>query len=235
MEVRLGRRRNAGVHHNAQRKVGALMARRAGKLLAVSGMDGAGKSRLIRSLAERFRRRGLVVRVREPGSLEEWDTILELASAGYAVLPRSAERISVALNVGRLRVLQELIRTYIVKTDILITARCPLDWAVIGAAFGSPLTHEVRLARAALALMPIKPTIVWLETSAQTALKRIALRGRRRDIREKTCRCVAMERLYPLVIEELPYAVVRLDAEQPARALAETAFRELQHRYQLGR
>jgi dTMP kinase len=188
-----------------------------GALIAIEGIDGAGKSTLQKLLGERWRRRGLRVVVRrEPADAELGAEAQRqgaddpLAGALYFTLDRALVRSSVdrAIASGAI-VLQD--RSY----------HSTLAYQ------GSALSTDVRLA---LFLLQVRVTpepdrVLWLDLPPAMALARIHRRGRRTSPLERRATLDRVRRAYRGMARSPKW--IRLDATQPAEEIAAAADRAL--------
>jgi dTMP kinase len=194
--------------------------RRRGRLVAIEGIDGAGKSTLVRALARELRRRGRSVRTRR----EPADRALgALAQRAGAVDPWTG---AIYFTVDRFRARPALERD-LARHDLVVTDR----------SFYSTLAYQgstlPRAARARLEelqrLATIVPDqVVLLELSAAEAKRR---RGRRATARTPLERDALQRRVaeeYKRMARSGRWIVV--DAGQPVARIA----REVAHRL-LGR
>jgi dTMP kinase len=183
---------------------------RAGKLVALEGIDGSGKSTLARSVATRLRRRGLVVVVRREPADRALSRIAQAASvrdpwtgAVYFMLDRSLARP----NLER-----DLRRASVVVTDRSLYSTLAYQGSALPAG-------AVRRLEELGARVTVRPDlVVLLELSPADALSRLGRRGRLRGPLEGRRTLTRVAARYRRLARRGGWLV--LDARRPVPELA---------------
>jgi dTMP kinase len=188
-----------------------------GLLVAIEGIDGAGKSTFTRALAGAARRRGLSVRIRREPADRRLGAIAQSASVGdpwtgaiYFTVDRFLARPAVARDLGRY--------------DLVVQDRSLYSTlAYQGSALPAADQHRLEAIEAASAIVPDR--VVLLDLPAPAALARLDGRGRRRQPLERRRTLARVARAYRALARRHRWIV--LDAREPPRALLELALSRL--------
>lgn len=193
---------------------------RRGRLVAIEGIDGTGKSTLARRLAIRWRRRGHVVRlVREPAHPDlarfagQASTRDPWGSALLFTLDRALLRDSIAALLEH--------GTWVVQDRSYFSTL-----AYQGSALAPSRRRWLVAAQRAAALDP--DLVIWLDLPVAEALSRIGRRASTRSLLETRRTLDRAQRAYRRLARSPRW--VRLDATQPRERLvgaAERAMRSL--------
>lgn len=187
--------------------------RHRGRLIALEGIDGTGKSTLQHRLAVRLRRDGFRV------ALWHEPTDPELGRQAQAVAPTDPAAAAVGFTLDRLlarpRLLEQLRSNDVVVADRSFYSTLAYQ--------GSALPRAARLALAALQRSATIPPdrVLWLSLPPERALSRVGARGRRRSPLERRRTLERVARAYKGFARSPRWRT--LDAELSPVALAESA------------
>ncbi|WP_280413675.1 dTMP kinase [Nocardia asiatica] len=200
-------------------------------LLAVSGLDGSGKSTLVRKVVDDLSAVGKSAAAIKVPDLYTWSLLEELGrdDEPYAPYAFDADRISLALNLERFSRLRDLLTSQPAETDFLVIDRFLLDWAAVGRAFGSG-EHELVLLRGIARLMKLPVLSFFIEVSPAVADKRITDRGRTGDPREGLHYLTRAYECYWTMIESPQFDPHILDGELPPKDLSAAVLSHLRDR-----
>lgn len=141
-----------------------------GLLIAVEGIDGAGKTTLARALGEGFRRAGIPVTVSKEPTQGPWGSILRASAADGRLTPEEELRY---LLLDREQHVQQLINPALHNDEVVILDRYyPSNVAYQGAA---GLNVDDLLAKNAFA--PVPDVVLVLDLDPSEGLRRIRARG----------------------------------------------------------
>jgi dTMP kinase len=185
------------------------MRRRAGLLIAVEGIDGTGKSTLVRALARTLRSQGATVyTAAEPGKSSHARQALRVGESDpwRAAILFTQDRL-----IGRVRVERWLRRRCIVIQDRSL-------WSTIayqGSRMSPAHRRKLRALQEWVALRPDRTLL--LSLSPRTALGRLARRGGPRASMERLSTLRRVDKAYHSLAKEGGWII--LDAERPPRDL----------------
>jgi dTMP kinase len=184
-----------------------------GVLLALEGIDGAGKSSLQRTLARSLRRKGWSVRVRR----EPADARLGAAAQRRGVSDPFASAILFTLDraQARPRIESDLARGRIVLLDRSFYSTL----AYQGSALDPAARAAIGRLQRSVALRPDR--VLWLDLPVDAALARLPGRGRARAPLERRAILERVRRAYRALAEAPRW--IRLDARSPPDVLAREA------------
>jgi dTMP kinase len=190
---------------------------RAGRLVALEGIDGAGKSTLQTALVTRLRHRGWKVgRWREP-------TRVALGRTAQALAPTDPEGAAIHFTLDRLLSRPRLERL-LARNDVVLSDRSFYSTlAYQGSAL--PAAGSRRLERLQRAVARVPDRVLWLELPPAEALRRVGGRGRARAPLERRETLQRVDRAYRRFSAGRGW--VRLDAREPSGELADAAARAL--------
>lgn len=194
--------------------------KRLGLLVALEGIDGSGKSTLIRRLASRLRRRGYSVRLRREPSHPELGKRAERAAATD---PWTG---AVYFTLDRWVALPGL-RADLPRFDILLTDR----------SFYSTLAYQgSRLSIASRRriegwtdTVTVRPDLViWIRLPPSEAIRRLKARSSKRAPLEEARRLREVDRAYERLAKR--YRFVRLDGQGPLEETLDRALTAIEER-----
>jgi dTMP kinase len=191
--------------------------KRRGRLVALEGIDGAGKSTLIRSLSRSLARRGLrVARWKEPVDAE----LGSLAQRAGAADPWTA---AVYFTLDRF-LARPALEAQLDRCDVVLSDRTFYSTLAYQ---GSGMSARARQRLTALSLdaSVVPDVVLLLELPAPEALRRVGRRGRPRAPLERQRLLERVARRYDALARQEGW--VRLDAAQPPSTLARTALAAL--------
>jgi dTMP kinase len=191
--------------------------RREGRLVALEGVDGVGKSTLRHALAVRLRQRGWKVGLwREP-------TRASLGRTAQALGPTDPIGAAIHFTLDRLLARPRLGKL-LVRNDIVLSDR----------SFYSTLAYQgnalrpsefARLERLQRAVARVPDRVLWLDLPADESLCRVGGRGRARAPLERRATLRAVAASYRELSADRSW--VRLDARRSPRELADTTAQQL--------
>lgn len=180
---------------------------RRGLLVALEGIDGAGKSTLQRALAAALRRRGLSVRCRREPADRRLGALAQTASVDDAWTG------AVYFTVDRYRARPQLERD-LRRYDVVLTDRSYFSTLAYQ---GSALTSADRRRLASLERAATVPPdrVLLLDLPPVVSLRRVGTRTARRDPLERRATLERVAREYRRLAREARWTV--LDARRPVR------------------
>jgi dTMP kinase len=191
--------------------------RRGGRLVALEGIDGVGKSTLRRALAARLRRRGWKVGLwREP-------TRASLGRTAQALGPTDPVGAAIHFTLDRLLARPRL-EKLLLGNDIVLSDRSFYSTlAYQGGAL--PPSELARLERLQRAVARVPDRVLWLDLPPVDSLRRVGGRGRARAPLERRATLRAVAASYRRLSADRSW--VRLDARRAPRELADAAAEQL--------
>jgi dTMP kinase len=188
-----------------------------GRLVALEGIDGAGKSTLQRAVAQRLRRRGWrVARWREP-------TRVGLGRTAQQLGPTDPIGAAIHFTLDRLLSRPRLERL-LQRNDVVLSDRSFYSTlAYQGSAL--PPSEFLRLERLQREVARVPDRVLWLDLAPAEALRRVGGRGRGRAPLERRATLRRVDRAYRRLSAGRGW--VRLDARQHPREVADDAVRAL--------
>ena len=194
-----------------------MKAIRRGRLVALEGIDGVGKTRVLGSLRRRLADRGLSVRTwKEPSrKLEE---ILRRRD-----LSRDPGALALLFTTDRLVRRPELERL-LSRSDIVLSDRSFFSTlAYQGPGLSSPARQDLERMQRELARAP--DLVLWLDLPVSVALRRIQGRSRTRSTFESGPNLERTRRAYQALARDPRNRFVRLDASRTPGETAEDAWK----------
>lgn len=188
-------------------------------LLAIEGIDGAGKSKLVEGLQRRLRKEGYrVARWKEPST-----TALGRAAKFFAGQDPSQSALLFTLDrAGQRDLLERTLRRY----DVVLSDRSYYSTlAYQASALGPRERSELLRLQRALARPPDR--VLWLDLPPEAALARVARRGAPRFSLERLEVLSRAARAYAEFASREPRRFIRLDARRPADEVLEAACQRL--------
>lgn len=188
-----------------------------GRLVALEGIDGVGKSTLQRAVAGRLRRRGWKVALwREP-------TRASLGRTAQALGPTDPIGAAIHFTLDRL-LSRPRLEARLARYDLVLSDR---SFHSTLAYQGSTLSHAEarRLARLQRAVAHVPDRVLWLDLPPEVALRRVGGRGRARAPLERRATLRRVAGAYRRFSRGREW--VRLDARRSRSELAEEATRDL--------
>jgi dTMP kinase len=180
------------------------------RLIALSGLDGSGKTTLAHALLGSLTEDG--IRAEEltmgPSRVWRWTEILGDLDPSLARL-FSAERCALALNFERFEFALGHLLPALALNDCVIAQRFALDWAATGRAFGAP-EFEVPVIQAFLKLTAAPVLMVYIDVPPHVADERLRRRGRSSSNREHINALMRTHRAYEELLDHFP-DTMRLD------------------------
>ncbi len=157
---------------------------RRGRLITIEGVDGAGKSTLVRALADEIARRGVAVTVlREPGGVQAAERIRELVSDPEATIGARAEALLYA--AARAQLVDEALTPLLAAGGLVLLDRF-VDSSLAYQGAGRGLGIEAVRAINEFAIGGIAPDrTLLLDVDPATARARSAARGAPADRLER--------------------------------------------------
>lgn len=200
-------------------------------LVAISGLDGSGKTTLAKAVVARIAAAGETAARLKIGDLRSWSLLEQLGrqSKPYADYAFDADRISVALNLERFALLSDQLAAYASAARFLVIDRFTLDWAAVGRAFGSG-EHELFLLRGLERLLPLRVEPFLLDVAPALADERIRLRGRTGELREGLPYLTNVDNAYRFLLASGEYRPTVLDGTLQPAQLAELVVDRLEQR-----
>ena len=200
-----------------------------GKLIVITGIDGSGKSTLIKNLDERLTKKGLKVgifRNHEPFS-QYWQTVkqvkdyLQQEKKGF---PYEIDRVFQAFELAQK--CREELPDLIKQKDIILSDRYIIDRILYG-----NLRGDMGLAQEILRSIPYKPDMtIFLDVSIKTALKRIREKGGAEDWKEEPAMLRQAYDSYRRLLSQHP-DFYRINGEQDPRSVADDALETLKREF----
>jgi dTMP kinase len=190
---------------------------RRGRLVALEGIDGAGKSTLVRALAAALRRRGLSVAVRHEPS---YPTLGRLAQSVSRDDPWSgAVYFTVDRHIARPALDRDLRRHDVVLTDRSFYSTLAYQGSAL------PPRERRRLEELERTATVTPDAVILLEIPSRAALRRLGGRGRTRGPLEERATLERVARAYRRLARDPRWVV--LDARAPVAQLVQTALGRL--------
>lgn len=171
------------------------------RLIALSGIDGSGKTSAAHALTHYYTHRGIRAERLTCGPLRLWrmrqllvasDPTLEpyLGGRNTGWIGGAANKLAFAANIERMMFIQDQVMPALLDVDVVLLERYILDWMALGRVFGADQEDD-RILRAASRMTPGSTTTVYLQLDAPTAYTRLLARGLSLDPREDQ---IALER-----------------------------------------
>jgi dTMP kinase len=192
-------------------------ASRSGRLVALEGIDGSGKSTLQRRLAKRWRSRGLIVAtIREPSDVALGRLAQELG-------PSDPWASAMVFTLDRLLARPHL-EAALRKNDVVLTDRSFFSTlAYQGSSVPRSLATRMRRMQRGVTVVPGR--VVYLALSPREALRRVGGRGKARAPLERLRTLARVDRRYRRLSRGRGWIVV--DASRPADEVLESVDRAL--------
>ncbi len=189
-----------------------------GRLLVVEGIDGSGKSSVVRRLAARWRRRGLRVEIfREPSDAALGRTAL---AVGRREPWNSAMLFSLDRILARPRLQRALGRGSIVLQDRSFYSTL----AYQGSRLRGPARERLARLQRRIAVAPSR--VLWLDVAPREAIRRVGRRGGPRAPVERERELRRVRESYRRMARAPGW--IRLDADRPIREVVDEADRRLE-------
>ncbi|WP_280243779.1 hypothetical protein [Nocardia abscessus] len=197
-------------------------------LLAISGLDGAGKSTLVQTVVADLLAAGKSAAAIKVPDLSTWSLLEELGREDepYAPYAFDADRISVALNLERFSCMRDLLGSHPAETEFLVIDRYLLDWAAVGRAFGSG-DHELLLLEGIARRLKIPVLSFFIEVTPEMADRRITDRGKTGDPREGLHYLTRAYECYWTMIQRPQFDPHILDGALPPKRLSASVLSRL--------
>ena len=180
-----------------------------GRLIAIEGIDGAGKSTLTRALGRALRRRGYTVRLRREPSDRTIGRLAQVAGAGdpwtgavYFTVDRHLAAPALRADLGRY--------------DIVLSDRSFYSTLAYQGSRLAP-RERLRLEQLQTRATVVPDTVVLLDLPPSWIARRLRGRGSSRGPLERTRALVGVARTYRNLARRHGWVV--LDARQPSREL----------------
>jgi dTMP kinase len=185
-----------------------------GMLIALSGLDGAGKTTVANVVREELITRGVSVEQVEPGPSRVW-RLVQLLKADNPSLGRhiTPNALGVAANLERMAFVADFVVPALSLYDVVISQRYVLDWAALGRALGADAA-EVDLIRSAGRIDGYPVQSCFLRVDAEIAKQRLRARGRSCDAREDEELLTRTAAAYEQMLGDFD-DVLALDATRP--------------------
>lgn len=185
-----------------------------GLLIAVEGIDGAGKTTLAHALGDQFRAANILVNVSKEPTQGPWGTVLRESAATGRLTPDEEVRL---LLLDRRQHVDELIAPALARDEVVILDRYyPSNAAYQGA---GGLDVDALLAQNDFA--PVPDVILLLDLEPSEGLDRIRARGDVPNLFETVEALTACRNIF--LTMDLPTRVV-INASQPVGAVAKDAW-----------
>ena len=189
------------------------MSNTIGQLIAFSGIDGAGKTEVIRYVTADLHRKGISVATflnHQPFS-SYWTFLkrfMVLYEERLGIFPYEIDRLFQAVELGV--VAEEQLPSLLSQFQLVLSDRFVVDKIVYGR-----LRGDMGIASVALATVQYIPTLtIFLDVSVETARKRIDRRGGPADWKETPEMLQAAKSSFELELGGYAGKVLRVDAEQ---------------------
>lgn len=190
-----------------------MTARRRGRLIAVEGIDGSGKSTLVRALARVLRRDGWSVTV----SSEPNDPVV--GRSALAVSARDPWRAAAYFTLDRLAARPELERALATHDFVFLDRSFYSTLAYQGSALPARRRAELAAWQRRVAVAP--DLVFWVRLSVDSALERVRRRGRARASTERRRILEQVDRAYARLSRDRRW--VTLEGDRSPRELVEDA------------
>jgi dTMP kinase len=198
-----------------------------GRLIAISGLDGAGKTTLAHALLGhlidvRLKAEGLEM---GPSRVWRWAEVLtdRIPSFGADI---AGDRIGLALNFERFGFVMDHVLPALSVCEYIVLQRFVLDWAASGRGFGAS-ESEVAMIQTFTEIIAIPTITIYLDITPELAAARIRARGRSSDPREEKAALIRTARAYEELLGQFP-GVVRIDATLPTSQQVEIVLAALE-------
>lgn len=200
-----------------------LASEQSGLLVAISGLDGSGKTTLATRLLDRVVDEGLSGEIANTPMSRAWQNLRLLRRVSRPLVRSvSPALMGVAIDLERLAFLQDIVVPSMRLHDVVLLQRYTLDWAAISIALKGS-SAELEILAAMEELLGLPTCRIFLRIDPEVAAERLRQRGRSLDPRESTRMLERTAVAYDELCAEDPSVSV-LDAEAPPDILAAEAF-----------